>query len=150
MRSLLIALLALLSQPVAAAAETPLDARVTHVAQQLRCLVCQNQTIADSNAQLALDLKKEVRAQLERGRSEQDVVDFMVQRYGDFVLYRPPLHASTVLLWAGPFLLLLLGVSTLFTVVRRRQRASVDVDTAPEDRLRGAALLAGRGLKEGA
>ncbi len=99
-----------------------LEHRVTHVAEQLRCLVCQNQTIADSQAQLALDLKKQVAQQLAEGRSEQDVIDFMVQRYGDFVLYRPPLKAATWLLWFGPFLFLASGVGVLLLTLRRQAR----------------------------
>jgi cytochrome c-type biogenesis protein CcmH len=97
-----------------------LDKRLDHVAQQLRCLVCQNQSIADSHAQLALDLKKEARTQLSQGRSEQEVIDFMVQRYGDFVLYKPPFNAATLLLWLGPFALLAAGLATLLVNLRRR------------------------------
>ncbi|MFS2007205.1 cytochrome c-type biogenesis protein CcmH [Duganella sp. CT11-25] len=97
-----------------------LEKRVDHVAQQLRCLVCQNQSIADSHAQLALDLKKEARTQLSQGRSEQEVIDFMVQRYGDFVLYRPPFNAATLLLWIGPFALLVAGLAALLVNLRRR------------------------------
>ncbi len=97
-----------------------LEKRVDHVAQQLRCLVCQNQSIADSHAQLALDLKKEARTQLSQGRSEQEVIDFMVQRYGDFVLYRPPFNAATALLWMGPFAVLAAGLAALFVNLRRR------------------------------
>jgi cytochrome c-type biogenesis protein CcmH len=97
-----------------------LDKRLEHVAQQLRCLVCQNQSIADSHAQLALDLKKEARIQLAQGRSEQEVIDFMVQRYGDFVLYKPPFNAATLLLWVGPFALLAAGLATLLVNLRRR------------------------------
>jgi cytochrome c-type biogenesis protein CcmH len=101
-----------------------LDKRLDHVAQQLRCLVCQNQSIADSHAQLALDLKKEARTQLSQGRSEQEVIDFMVQRYGDFVLYRPPLNGATLLLWVGPFALLAAGLAALLVNLRRRGLAA--------------------------
>jgi cytochrome c-type biogenesis protein CcmH len=103
-----------------AADDAALDKRLDHVAQQLRCLVCQNQSIADSHAQLALDLKKEARAQLSQGRSEQEVIDFMVQRYGDFVLYRPPFNGATLLLWTGPFALLAAGLAALLVNLRRR------------------------------
>ncbi|ELX13154.1 CcmH-like cytochrome C biogenesis protein [Janthinobacterium sp. HH01] len=109
-----------------ASADAALELRVQHVAEQLRCLVCQNQTIADSHAQLALDLKKEARTQLARGRSEQDVIDFMVQRYGDFVLYRPPFKANTWLLWLGPFVLLAVGLLTLLYQLRQRGFAMED------------------------
>ncbi len=101
-------------------ADAALELRVQHVAEQLRCLVCQNQTIADSHAQLALDLKKEARTQLVQGRSEQDVIEFMVQRYGDFVLYRPPFKANTWLLWLGPFALLAVGLLALLHQLRQR------------------------------
>ena len=81
------------------------------LAEELRCLVCQNQTLADSHAALAVDLKNRIRELLREGRTEREVLDFMVQRYGDFVLYRPPLRAATALLWAGPFILLALGIA---------------------------------------
>ncbi|WP_426323244.1 cytochrome c-type biogenesis protein [Pseudoduganella sp. R-43] len=90
-----------------------LDARTMALAEELRCLVCQNQSLADSHAPLALDLRQQIHQQLAQGRSEQQVVDFMVQRYGDFVLYEPPLNASTALLWFGPMLLLAAGFLTL-------------------------------------
>lgn len=114
------ALLLAVALNAGAASDADLDKRLDHVAQQLRCLVCQNQSIADSHAQLALDLKKEARTQLSQGRSEQEVIDFMVQRYGDFVLYRPPLNAATVLLWVGPFALLAAGLAALLVNLRRR------------------------------
>ena len=90
-----------------------LEKRVNALADELRCLVCQNQTLADSNAPLAVDLRNQIREQLAKGASERDVVDFMVARYGDFVLYRPPFKASTVALWAGPFVILILGLAFL-------------------------------------
>src|SRR5262245_46180628 len=83
-----------------------LEAKVMRIAEELRCLVCQNETLAASHADLAVDLRKQIRQKLQQGQSEQQILDFMVQRYGDFVLYRPPLKSSTWLLWAGPFLLL--------------------------------------------
>ncbi len=89
-----------------AATNSTLDARTMALAGELRCLVCQNQSLADSHAPLALDLRDQIHQQLARGRNEEQVVDFMVQRYGDFVLYEPPLNASTALLWFGPLLLL--------------------------------------------
>ena len=93
--------------------EASLDERTQRLSAELRCLVCQNQTVADSQAELAMQLKREVRQQLARGASDQEVRDFMVQRYGDFVLYRPPLNDATVWLWGGPVLLLALGLCTL-------------------------------------
>jgi cytochrome c-type biogenesis protein CcmH len=116
-----------------------LEKRVTGLAHELRCLVCQNQTIADSNAPLAVDLRNQIREQLAAGKSESDVIDFMVARYGDFVLYRPPLKASTVLLWAGPFLFLLLGVWLLIRRIGRE--AAPEKQLSEADRARAAKLL---------
>lgn len=118
--------------------ETNLDRRVMDLSQELRCLVCQNQTLADSNAPLAVDLRNQVREQLAAGRSEQDVLDFMVARYGDFVLYRPPLKASTLFLWIGPFVFLLVGA---WLLVRRVGRRSPETHLSDEDRARAAKLL---------
>jgi cytochrome c-type biogenesis protein CcmH len=101
-----------------------LAARYEALTRELRCLVCQNQTIADSNATLAVDLRREVREQLERGASDAEIVAFMTARYGDYVLYRPPLTATTVLLWAGPFLLLGLALALWWRVVRQRGGAN--------------------------
>jgi cytochrome c-type biogenesis protein CcmH len=110
------------SAPAAAAPVDPvLEARVMRIAAELRCLVCQNQTIADSHADLALDLRRQTREMLLAGKSEQDVLDFMTQRYGDFVLYRPPVKSTTLLLWAGPAVLLVVGALTLVVVLRRRR-----------------------------
>jgi cytochrome c-type biogenesis protein CcmH len=95
-------------------ADPALEARVNDLAAELRCLVCQNQSLADSHADLAIDLKNQVREQLQAGRSEREVIDYMTERYGDFVLYRPPVRASTVLLWAGPLLMLLLGGAAMW------------------------------------
>jgi len=120
------------------AADTVLEARVQQLAAELRCLVCQNQSLADSHADLAVQLKGQVREQLRAGRSEQQVIDYMTQRYGDFVLYRPPLKASTVLLWGGPALLLLLGAGSLAWGLRARPRAA---DLTDAESSRAAALL---------
>jgi cytochrome c-type biogenesis protein CcmH len=116
-----------------------LDRRVAELSAELRCLVCQNQSIADSNADLAVDLRRQIREQLGSGKSERDVADFMVQRYGDFVLYRPPLKASTVLLWCGPFLLLGLGMVLLIRRIRSTNRQAPPLSEA--ERARAAALL---------
>lgn len=105
-----------------AAADPELEARMLRITSELRCLVCQNQTIADSHAGLAEDLREEVRELLRRGQTDADVVAFMTARYGDFVLYRPPLKPTTLLLWTGPPLLLLAGVAGLVTLLRRRSR----------------------------
>jgi cytochrome c-type biogenesis protein CcmH len=95
------------------------DARLSTLATELRCLVCQNQTIADSHSELAADLRRQILDQIAAGKTDQEIVDFMVARYGDFVLYRPPLKPTTVLLWLGPFLLLALAAIALFRYFRR-------------------------------
>jgi cytochrome c-type biogenesis protein CcmH len=112
---------------------------VTDLAHELRCLVCQNQTLADSSAPLAVDLRNQIREQLAAGKSERDVVDFMVARYGDFVLYRPPLKASTVLLWVGPFAFLVIGFFVLARFLRRRHIPEPQLSVA--ERARAAKLL---------
>lgn len=127
----------------APAADDPaLELRVNGLAEQLRCLVCQNQTIADSHADLAIDLKNQVREKLRQGMNEQQVIDFMVQRYGDFVLYRPPVKSTTWLLWFGPFLLLL-GSAVVFAMKLRKRRQALAAQPALSDgeRARAAALL---------
>lgn len=124
----------------AIAAEDPvLEKRVANLAHELRCLVCQNQTLADSNAPLAVDLRNEIRSQLKAGASEHDVIDFMVARYGDFVLYRPPFKASTLALWLGPFVLLALGAWILYRRVARRRAPEPQLSEA--ERARAAKLL---------
>ena len=123
----------------AVAQDAQLDRRVTNLAHELRCLVCQNQTLAESNAPLAVDLRNQIREQLAAGKSETQVVDFMVERYGDFVLYRPPLKASTVLLWAGPFVFLIAGFYFLVRFLRRRQVPAPQLSA--EERSRAAKLL---------
>ena len=115
-----------------------LDKRVATLADELRCLVCQNQTLAESNAPLAVDLRNQIREQLAKGASESEVRDFMVERYGDFVLYKPPFKASTAALWVGPFILLAIGI----WVLRRRARRRVPAPQLSEvERTRAAKLL---------
>jgi cytochrome c-type biogenesis protein CcmH/NrfF len=105
-------------------AEDPaLEARVDALSAELRCLVCQNQSLADSHAGLALDLKNQVREQLRAGRNEAQVIDYMTERYGDFVLYKPPWKATTALLWCGPALLGLLGLCLAWRTIRRGRSA---------------------------
>ena len=96
-----------------------LEARLKSMSQELRCLVCQNSTLADSSAPLAEDLRKEIRAQMRAGKSDKEVVDYLVARYGDFVRYRPPVNNSTALLWFGPFLLLIIGGFVLYRVLKK-------------------------------
>jgi cytochrome c-type biogenesis protein CcmH len=124
-----------------AVADPVLEKRVMALAHELRCLVCQNQTIADSNADLAVDLRNEVREMMRRGSSDREIVDYMTSRYGDFVLYRPPVKAATLVLWFGPLLLLVLGLWWL--VMRLRERnAEPPAPLTDEERRRAAALLA--------
>jgi cytochrome c-type biogenesis protein CcmH len=116
-----------------------LDKRTAALADELRCLVCQNQTLADSNAPLAVDLRNQIREQLAKGASEGEVREFMVARYGDFVLYKPPLKASTVALWVGPFVFLALG---LFILLRRlAARRAPPPALSEAERARAAKLL---------
>ncbi len=144
-----LALLAALAWPLAghtadapAAAVNPaLEARMMVLAAELRCLVCQNQSIADSHADLAVDLRQQIRELLATGQSDHQIRAYMTERYGDFVLYRPPLKASTALLWGGPVLLMVGALGALFVVLRRRQRLGADAfdpdtpgDETPDDR----------------
>jgi len=148
--SAVFAALLLLQMPLASAkealplAEDPvLEKKVNEIAAELRCLVCQNQTIADSHADLAIDLKNQVRDMVRAGKTREEIVDYMVQRYGDFVRYRPPVKSTTYLLWAGPFLLLFLGVMVLMMNLKKR-RQLVDAQSAElsaEERERLAQLL---------
>ena len=117
------------------------EARLKTLAVELRCLVCQNQTLADSHAPLAEDLRREVREMIAKDMSDREIIDFLVQRYGDFVLYRPPWKASTTLLWLGPFLLLIAGATGLVFALRRRQKKLADVTLSEEEHNRVAQLL---------
>ena len=118
-----------------------LEARMMVIAEELRCLVCQNETIAASQADLAIDLKNQIRIKLTQGQSQQQILDFMVERYGDFVLYRPPLKTTTVLLWLGPFVLLGIAVLMLVMNIRRRRRAAQPPVMSDEDQAKARALL---------
>lgn len=142
MRALLLALGALLVLPAHAidaerAFEDPaMQARYERLTRELRCLVCQNETIADSSATLAKDLRREVRELMESGRSDDDIRQFLTDRYGDFVLYKPPVTLRTYLLWAAPVLLLLGGLGGAFVVIRRRAQMAREnpdaLDKEPE------------------
>ena len=121
--------------------DAAVEERLKGLAEELRCLVCQNQTIADSNAPLALDLRMQIRTQIAEGRSDSQIREYMVDRYGDFVLYRPPFKASTAILWAGPFALLLLGAGIAIAIMRRRGRAHPVAREDSETRAEVASLL---------
>jgi len=129
MRALLAALLLALAGPAFGQADEvahpdpKVEARLKDLGEELRCLVCQNQTIADSAAPLALDLRNQIRTQIAQGRTDDEIRAYMVDRYGDFVLYKPPFKAATALLWVGPFALLALGIGVLVAVLRRRKAA---------------------------
>lgn len=118
------------------------EARLKHLAVELRCLVCQNQTLADSNAPLAEDLRREVREMIAKNMSDQEIIEFLVARYGDFVLYRPPLKATTTVLWVGPFVLMTIGATALVMTLRRRSRTVVEVSVTDEEHRRVEQLLA--------
>ncbi len=122
-----LALLALLAVAALAGVEVrqfpdpQLEDRYHRLIEELRCLVCQNQSLADSNADLAEDLRDEVYTMLLAGKNDREIIDFLVSRYGDFVLYRPPVKATTILLWTGPFVALALGISAFWLLARRRR-----------------------------
>ena len=115
-----------------AAADPVLEARMLKIAAELRCLVCQNQTIADSHAGLAIDLRQQVREMLQKGQSDAQIIDYMTARYGDFVRYRPPLKTSTALLWFGPVVMVIGGLVVLVIVLRRRNRMPPEMFDAEE------------------
>jgi len=135
------ALPALAKEAVPAADDPVTEKRAIALEEGLRCLVCQNQTIAESRADLAMDLKKEIREQIKAGKSDDEIIQFMVARYGDFVLYKPPFKATTALLWAGPFALLIGGVIVLFVYLRRRRTRVAQGALSNEQRARAEALL---------
>ena len=116
-------------------------ARAVALAEKLRCLVCQNQTILESNAELAQDLRNQIREQIAAGKSDKEIVDYMVARYGDFVLYQPPVKSTTLLLWAGPALLVGIGFLVLARTVRRRRARPEEPALTAEERDRVARLL---------
>jgi cytochrome c-type biogenesis protein CcmH len=148
MRGVLLLLVALLvaaplhaKQAVPAGDDPVAEKRAVTLEQQLRCLVCQNETIAASQADLAKDLRKEIREQIKAGRTDEQIKQYLVDRYGDFVLYDPPLKATTVLLWGGPFALLLGGVLALFVYMRRRRGRVEQSALSDEQRAKAQALL---------
>ncbi|MCC6245312.1 MAG: cytochrome c-type biogenesis protein CcmH [Gemmatimonadaceae bacterium] len=124
--------------------------RAVHLAEKLRCLVCQNQTIAESNAELAVDLRQQIREQIAAGQSDGQILDYMVARYGDFVLYQPPVKATTILLWTGPALLMLGGFIALFRILRARRAQGEPVPLSAAEQAQAARLLAGESGKENA
>jgi cytochrome c-type biogenesis protein CcmH len=110
------------------------EQRIRQLEEKLRCLVCQNQTLADSSAELAGDLRKQVREQVAAGRSDDEIIEFLVQRYGDFVRYEPPFKATTALLWIGPFALLAAAAGFLLLALRRRRNAPEAPALGPDEK----------------
>jgi cytochrome c-type biogenesis protein CcmH len=130
-----------LAKDAAPMGDPKVEARLAVLAETLRCLVCQNQTLADSNAELAEDLRNEIRAQIRQNKSDDEIRAYLVARYGDFVLYKPPLKATTWLLWLGPFALLGAGGVIAVIVVLRRKAKTQPKALTPEARARIEAAL---------
>ena len=156
MRSKFLFLLLLLLIPLAHADQAVitkddpvLEKRVMDLSAHLRCLVCQNQTIADSNAELAVDLKNQVREKLRQGQSEQEILNYMVKRYGEFVLFSPLVKSTTWLLWFGPLLLLVVGLGVLIVNLHQRRKLMQQAPAlSADEHARATSLLSGKGSKE--
>jgi cytochrome c-type biogenesis protein CcmH len=141
---LLISLLAPALAKEAKPVEDPqIEQRMQALTQQLRCLVCQNETLADSHADLAEDLRRQIREQMKAGKSDQEIIAFLTQRYGDFVLYKPPVKATTYLLWFGPFVFLLGGTLLLYRYVKHRREVIQDQPLTADEHKRAEELLRG-------
>ena len=155
MKRLLALLIFAFPLAVFAADATPTDLdpvaarRAVELSAQLRCLVCQNQTIAESNAELAVDLRRQVNEQIKAGRTDREIVDYMVERYGAFVLYKPPFNITTLLLWFGPGLAVVFGVVFYVRTVRARNRVIVDRPLTDAERAEAERLLAQVSKKQG-
>ena len=117
------------------------ERRLHNLSQELRCLVCQNETLADSRADLAEDLRNQIREQIKAGKSDKEIIAYLTARYGDFVLYRPPVRPTTYLLWFGPFVLMLIGLVLLFRYVRQRRELVIDRPLSDDERKRAEKLL---------
>jgi len=140
---------ALAKEAAPLAADPELEEKVNAITSELRCLVCQNQTIADSHAELAIDLKNQVRDMVRNGKTRDDVVDYMVKRYGDFVRYRPAMKPTTYLLWVGPFLLLIGGLVLLTLNLRRRKSIVIDQPLSAEEHQKLDQILKTQGKAAG-
>ena len=118
------------------------ESRFTELANELRCMVCQNQSIADSNAELAKDFRNQVKEKINAGESNQQIREYMVARYGDYILYRPPFNMATALLWGGPFLLILVGIFIIARIIKRRpQKDDAGAQTDAEQKARLKKML---------
>ena len=124
-----------------ASADPVLEERVMNLSRELRCLVCQNETLADSRADLAEDLRNQIREQMKAGKSDKEIVAYLTQRYGKFILYNPPIDPTTYLLWFGPFVLLLAGLFVLFRFVKQRRELINDQPLSIDERERAEKLL---------
>lgn len=143
---LLLALMLLLpsswAKEAAPVAEDPeIERRMIHLSEDLRCLVCQNESLAGSRADFANDLRREIREQMKANKSDKEIIDFLVARYGDFVLYRPPVKSTTLLLWFGPFIFLAIGAILLVVYLKRRRRQIEDPVLSEHQREQAEALL---------
>jgi cytochrome c-type biogenesis protein CcmH len=139
---ILLALGSALGKEAIPMAEDPVvEQRLIAISEELRCLVCQNESLAGSRADLALDLRRELRALIKQGQTDEQIKEFMVSRYGDFVLYRPPVKPTTWVLWLGPFVLMLAGVAALVVYLRRRSREVANETMTDEERQQANALL---------
>lgn len=125
--------------------EAEIEQRLARLSHELRCLQCQNQTLADSPAGLAEDLRREIRVQMRAGKSDEEIVAFLTARYGDFILYKPRVTPATYLLWFGPFLVLMLGLFLLFRYIRQRRDSIAEQPLTDDDRRRAKELLAASG-----
>ena len=139
---LFLALLAVAVNAQPVTDEAVVEQRLHKLSQELRCLQCRNQTLADSPAGLAEDLRREIRVQIRAGKSDKEIIAFLTQRYGDFILYRPRVSATTYLLWFGPFVLLLGGLFLLFRYIKHRRDSIAEQPLTAEDRRRAEELLA--------
>jgi len=153
-RALILAILILAggaasAREAAPAADDPrLEERVMAIAAELRCLQCQNQSIAESDADLAKDLRLQIREKLQQGQTEREIMDYMIARYGEFVLWRPPFKPVTLLLWLGPLLLVVTGLIALF-IRLSRERSAGEIELSAAERARAERLLGSRRATEG-
>jgi len=118
-----------------------LEKRYNVLIDELRCLVCQNQNLKGSNSDLAKDMRNKVYEMIDQGKTNKEIVDFMVARYGDFVLYKPPFKASTLLLWLGPLIFIVIGLVTVFKVIQKRNNPDVTTELTEAEHKRAQALL---------
>ena len=120
-----------------------IEQRMKALTEQLRCLVCQNETLADSRADLAEDLRRQIREQMNAGKSDKEIIAFLTDRYGEFVLYNPPVKTTTYLLWFGPFILLIAGTGVLYRHLKRRRELIQDQPLTPDEHQRAQEILRG-------